>query len=110
MSRKFPGRFQTFRTNVCTGRFPASMSRRTLLQNCATGFAWTSLAAVMHSQAKAESPLAQTGQGHHESKVKSVIFLFMDGGVSHVDSFDPKPALEKHEGGALERRSHAQVG
>jgi len=52
----------------------------------------------MHSQAKAESPLAQTGQGHHESKVKSVIFLFMDGGVSHVDSFDPKPALEKHEG------------
>jgi len=98
MSRKFQSGCQTFRTNRCTGRLPASMNRRTLLQNCATGFAWTSLAAVMQSQAKAESPLAATVPGQIESKVKSVIFLFMDGGVSHVDSFDPKPALEKHEG------------
>src|SRR6476646_1079655 len=30
---------------------------------------------------------------HHKAKAKSVIFLFMSGGVSHVDSFDPKPKL-----------------
>jgi hypothetical protein len=35
---------------------------------------------------------------HHKAKAKNVIFLYMDGGVSHVDSFDPKPALKEHNG------------
>lgn len=35
---------------------------------------------------------------HHPAKAKSVIFLFMSGGVSHVDSFDPKPALIRDHG------------
>jgi len=35
---------------------------------------------------------------HHPAKATSVIFLYMDGGVSQVDSFDPKPALEQHAG------------
>ncbi|MBK8504090.1 MAG: DUF1501 domain-containing protein [Saprospiraceae bacterium] len=35
---------------------------------------------------------------HHPAKAKSVIFLYMDGGVSQVDSFDPKPRLEKENG------------
>ena len=40
----------------------------------------------------APDPLAPK-KPHHEAKAKSVIFLFMSGGVSHVDSFDPKPKL-----------------
>jgi hypothetical protein len=36
--------------------------------------------------------------GHFKAKAKSVIFLYMDGGVSQVDSFDPKPLLEKEHG------------
>ena len=35
---------------------------------------------------------------HFPAKAKRVIFLFMNGGPSHVDTFDPKPALEKHAG------------
>ena len=35
---------------------------------------------------------------HFAPKAKRVIFLFMNGAPSHVDTFDPKPALQKHEG------------
>jgi Protein of unknown function (DUF1501) len=38
---------------------------------------------------------------HFEAKAKSVIFLFMVGGPSHIDLFDPKPALQKHQGQPL---------
>ena len=38
--------------------------------------------------------------GHYAPKAKRVIFLFMNGGPSHVDTFDPKPDLSKHDGGA----------
>ena len=37
-------------------------------------------------------------QLHFKPKAKRVIFLFMNGGVSHVDTFDPKPMLEKYDG------------
>src|SRR6202034_4471002 len=35
---------------------------------------------------------------HHPPRARSVIFCFMDGGPSHVDLFDPKPALAEHAG------------
>jgi hypothetical protein len=44
-----------------------------------------------------ENPLAPK-KPHHEAKAKSVIFLFMEGGPSHIDLFDPKPELEKLAG------------
>ena len=50
---------------------------------------------LLHRLAAAEDgldPLA-IKQGHHPAKAKNVIFLFMTGGVSHVDTFDPKPKL-----------------
>jgi hypothetical protein len=54
---------------------------------------------------------------HFPARAKSVIFLFMDGGVSQVDSFDPKPLLEKYHGqdprtaiGKLEKTQFANVG
>ncbi|MCH1502841.1 MAG: DUF1501 domain-containing protein, partial [Verrucomicrobiales bacterium] len=50
---------------------------------------------LLHRLAAAEDgldPLA-VKQGHHPAKAKNVIFLFMTGGVSHVDTFDPKPKL-----------------
>jgi hypothetical protein len=46
------------------------------------------------------SPLAPK-QPHYPGKVKNVIFLFMEGGPSHIDLFDPKPALEKLHGKPL---------
>lgn len=51
---------------------------------------------------------------HHAPKAKSVIFLYMSGGVSHIDSFDPKPMLKKMHGqkmpGKIERTQFDNVG
>ena len=44
------------------------------------------------------TPAAAGGGLHHRARAKRVIFLFMNGAPSHVDTFDPKPALAKHEG------------
>jgi hypothetical protein len=43
-------------------------------------------------------PNAQAASVHHPHRARHVIFLFMDGGVSHVDSFDPKPELDRRHG------------
>ena len=56
---------------------------------------WVRLAgsAIDVSRASAGTP-----QLHFVPRAKSVIFCFMDGGPSHVDTFDPKPMLKKHQG------------
>ena len=41
---------------------------------------------------------ASGSETNHRPRAKNVIFCFMDGGVSHVDSFDPKPKLDRHDG------------
>ncbi len=67
-----------------------------MLQAGATGFGWLALSALAQDPAFGAVP--SQPRPHFAAKAKSVIFLFMDGGVSHVDSFDPKPALATHEG------------
>jgi hypothetical protein len=64
-----------------------------MLKTSATGFAWVALSGLLQQRAFGASV-----PPHFSAKARSIIFLFMDGGVSHVDSFDPKPALEKHAG------------
>ncbi len=72
------------------------VSRRELLRRAAGGFGalalYTLLADDRSLRADSADPLAPRPP-HHEPKAKRVIFLYMTGGVSHVDSFDPKPAL-----------------
>src|SRR5437016_11058338 len=46
---------------------------------------------------------------HFKPRAKAVISLFMDGGVSHVDTWDPKPALEKYHGQPLPVNGEVQV-
>ncbi|MEO2017554.1 MAG: DUF1501 domain-containing protein [Fuerstiella sp.] len=76
--------------------------RRRFLQRCSTGFGAVALAGLMNDSAFAGSTELPTGGGlqktHHEPKSKRVIFCFMSGGVSHVDSFDPKPKLKELHG------------
>lgn len=74
-------------------------SRRDMLRNCATGFGSVALAGLLgESQSTAtDNPLAPR-KTHFDAKARSVIFLYMDGGVSQVDSFDPKPRLDKDNG------------
>jgi len=52
------------------------------------------------SEAEANGPLAPR-QPHHKARAKSVIYLYMDGGPSQVDTFDPKPRLTKEHGQAF---------
>jgi hypothetical protein len=72
------------------------LNRRQMLGRMATGFGMVGLAGMLGPQMFAgESPLRQP---HFAPRAKRVIFLFLNGGPSHVDTFDPKPALQKHEG------------
>jgi len=70
-----------------------------MLGRCATGFGAVALSSLLADPAygKAKSPFTPR-KPHHDAKAKSVIFLYMDGGVSQVDSFDYKPRLEKDHG------------
>ena len=52
-------------------------------------------------RARKPDPLAPQDRARTPAKAKSVIYLFMHGGVSHVDTFDPKPQLTRHSGKPL---------
>ena len=77
---------------------PRNLTRRELLNRAAGGFGALALAGLMAEQAEsatanvASDPLAPRSP-HFPGKAKCVIFLYMSGGVSHVDSWDPKPKL-----------------
>jgi hypothetical protein len=71
------------------------LSRRRMLQRMCSGFGLVGLAGLLGPQALLASAKAPS---HFRARAKRVIFLFMNGGPSHVDTFDPKPALKKFEG------------
>jgi hypothetical protein len=71
-------------------------SRRELLIESGRGFGALALAGMLEA-ASPNNPLAPKPP-HFPAKAKAVIHLFMHGGVSHVDTFDPKPELAKHSG------------
>jgi Protein of unknown function (DUF1501) len=76
-------------------------SRRAALRQMACGFGSVALAGLLASEAPADaSPLAPK-EAHFPPRAKRVIFLFMHGGVSHVDTFDPKPKLAELNGKPL---------
>ncbi len=75
---------------------PREFSRREMLRTASNGFGLTALSALLADRAYAG--LTDGARHHHPARAKNVIFCFMAGGVSHVDSFDPKPALQKHHG------------
>src|SRR5258708_31670625 len=76
-----------------------TFTRRQMLRTIGGGFGALGLAGVLAQEALADSanPLAPRSP-HFAPKAKRVIFLFMNGGPSHIDTFDPKPALTKHHG------------
>src|SRR5687768_12159954 len=72
------------------------LTRREMLQQCANGFGAVALASLLADEADAALPHRKRPLS--APKAKSVIFLFMDGGPSQVDTFDPKPRLIKEHG------------
>ena len=69
--------------------------RRRLLQSAAGGFGYFALSALLGAEQRAADPMARA---HLRPRAKRVVFLFMKGGPSHVDTFDPKPLLDRDSG------------
>ena len=83
-------------------QFQTPTSRRQWLQSSACGFGATALAALAAQQASAApTTTRQSPLPHVPARAKRVIFLFMWGGPSHVDLFDPKPRLNAEDGKQL---------
>ncbi len=86
------------------------LSRRRLLQTTGAGFGGLALASMLADQTRAASvqptgpsrpQTPGSGSPHFAAKAKRVIFLFMKGGPSHMDTFDYKPQLQKDDGKPL---------
>ncbi|HUY92517.1 MAG TPA: DUF1501 domain-containing protein [Pirellulales bacterium] len=92
--------------NCNCNRFTPVLSRRDLLRASAAGFGQLALAGLLAIDAQAEAeagranPLAPRAP-HCSARAKRVIFLFMHGGPSHLDTFDYKPLLARDHGKPL---------
>jgi hypothetical protein len=78
-----------------------------------SGLAGIALASLLHRdgllRADDEKWTPPDGQPHFKPKVKRVIWLFMVGGTSHVEAFDPKPELNKYDGKTIDSTPHKAV-
>src|SRR5437773_8419498 len=78
------------------------VSRRTFLADFGMGFAGLALGAMLHRDGvvRAAEPgwAPPTGKPLFAPKAKSIIWVFLSGGYSHLETFDPKPALNKYAG------------
>ena len=85
------------------------LARRDFLRQAGCGFGGLAAGAIAANQAAASSAMAT----HHPPKAKRIIFLFMQGGVSQVDSFDYKPELQQRDGNRMpfdDARALAKTG
>ena len=86
--------------------------RRAFLADLGMGFTGLALGTLFQREAKAEAGTLWTppdGRPHFTPKAKNVIWLFMNGGVSHMESFDPKPMLTKYAGKTIAETPFASV-
>lgn len=77
-----------------------SIHRRAFLADLGMGFTGLALSAMLHRDGRASDAAwsPPDGRPHFAPKAKSVIWLFMNGGVSHMETFDPKPLLNRYAG------------
>lgn len=96
-------RYASPRTTFPCGRVRTCSSRRQWLEQAACGFGSLGLTALLNKAASATTA-GRPGlldQLHHAAAAKRVIFLYMDGGPSQIDTFDPKPLLTRYDGQAF---------
>src|SRR5579862_5155194 len=72
------------------------LARRWFLRECGVGLAGLAAASLMARESRAAS--SSPRGPHFTPKVKSVIYLFQAGAPSHLELFDPKPELARHDG------------
>lgn len=89
---------QQARSNLGTDEV---LTRRAALARTGCGFGAVALAGLLAEQARASGNPLAARPPHHAPRAKRVIFLFMQGGPSHVDSFDYKPLLAEQDGKQL---------
>src|SRR5438128_7144409 len=93
----------------CNRFLAAPLTRRQMLLQCANGFGALALTSLLGESAygdvlrEEKSPFTPRPPQFHP-KATSVIFLFMDGGPSQVDTFDPKPRLAKEHGKPIQTK------
>ena len=98
-----------------TNRHPrcSGVSRRTFLANTGMGFTGLALSALLFKDGVVQADTGEhhrpNGIPHFPAKAKSVIWIFMIGGVSHVESFDVKPMLTKYGGKTIDETPFADV-
>src|SRR6266511_3531995 len=90
------------------------MNRRTFLADVGLGFTGLALGAMLHRDGiasdRGDKPRGSPdGKPHFTPKAKRVIWLFFMGGVSHLESFDPKPALDKYAGKTIDESPFKKV-
>src|SRR5262249_36827670 len=97
------------------------VSRRSFLADTGMGFTRLALGAMLFRDGVARAaPLTPRGRGlggegppdgkpHFVPKAKAVIWIFLCGGVSHVESFDPKPELNKYAGKTIDDTPYKEV-
>ncbi|MCC2668531.1 MAG: hypothetical protein K0Q72_1002, partial [Armatimonadetes bacterium] len=93
----------------CTG-----VSRRTFLTDTGMGLTGMALGAMLFRDGEAQAaparePGAPLRLPQHAAKAKSVIWIFLCGGVSHVESFDVKPELTKYAGKSIDETPYKEV-
>ena len=95
------------RCNVTMSLNPLLATRR----GWCGGLAGIALTALLNREGLAndEAWVPPTGMPHSRPKAKSVIWLFMNGGMSHMESFDPKPALNQYAGKTIAETPFADV-
>src|SRR5829696_9366644 len=79
--------------------------RRAFLADLGMGFTGLALGAMLHDEKAARGAAPPRAR----AKAKSVIWLFMNGGVSHMESFDPKPELTKYAGKTIAETPYAEA-
>src|SRR5437660_6616297 len=83
----------------------SGITRRSFLADTGMGFTGLALSAMLFRDGMVQagpSQAAPDGKPHFLPRAKSVIWIFLCGGVSHVESFDPKPELTKYAGKSID--------
>ena len=85
--------------------------RRTFLADMGLGFTGLALGAMLARDGRATTAewTPPDGRPHHPPRAKSVIWLFMNGGVSHLESFDPKPEVTRYAGKSIAETPYAST-
>lgn len=87
---------------------PPLRDRRQFLSETGLGFTGVALAAMLQREASA-APATSSGAAHFAPQAKSVIWFFMNGGTSHLESFDPKPAVNTHAGKTIDESPYGET-